>query len=92
MSRDKRDIGGLWLSSRAQRWRTMTCATETPARLTEAEFCRRYRISREAAFKLRHDELDPLPVMRFGRRLIYDVAAVEKWAARRAAREVKAAR
>jgi hypothetical protein len=53
-------------------------------RLTEREFCAEYRISREACLKHRLDPNDPLPHLRFGRRIIYVRADVERWAARRA--------
>lgn len=60
----------------------MTTNTETF--LTEEEFCARYRISRDGAYRLRHEPLDPLPCIKVGRRYLYDPGKVEAWAERRA--------
>ncbi len=57
--------------------------------LTEEEFFSRYRVSRDAARKLRHDAANPLPCFRVGRRYLYDPVKVETWASRAAERARK---
>lgn len=57
--------------------------------MTEEEACDFLRVSREAIFKFRRDQVDPIPCFKAGRRYLYDPSEVLRWAKRQAERVLK---
>jgi hypothetical protein len=67
-------------------------STASPARqplATEAEILLHLRISRAGLQKFRRDPSDPIPFLKVGRRHLYDITKVEKWAERQARRAAR---
>ncbi len=53
---------------------------------TEAEICRHLKICRSAIYKYKFCLPDPIPFYKVGRRYLYDLEKVCRWALREAAR------
>lgn len=57
--------------------------------LTRDELVETLRIGKHAETKFRLDPEDPLPHIRIGRRILYDIDEVHNWAKRRARRATR---
>lgn len=53
-----------------------------PQLLTEEQLCRLFRVSRDAVLRFKRDPLDPIPFLKLGRRYLFELDAVLRWARR----------